>query len=160
MCIHNHTYQLCERCFCMQTSLNSEMKNMSFTHITTFTHRHFTEARHDFQTKQRDEFLRTVAADMASEAAQTAFATAYIEQHQQPDWDADSGCDAPALRDSRRKLRRKKDKQRTMPKHMYIDDYYRSDFDRGISELELQPASQSCMQGMWHQLRVRSSVEQ
>ena len=125
-------------CSCVQSSLQSEMQNMSFTHISSFTHRHFTEAHHDFQAKQRDEFLRAVAADMANEAAQKPFATAYIKQHKHPVWDAAPECDEPSdagsAANKRRLRQRRKDKTRTVPKHFYVNDFYRSDYDRGKFE--------------------------
>ena len=117
----------------MQSSLKSEMRNMSFAHVTNFTHRHFSEARHDFQARQKDEFLRSIAADMAHEAAQATFARAYIKYHKHPYWDSTPECEGPPHRDSRRRLRRKKEQQKTVPKHFYVDDWHRSDFDRGVS---------------------------
>ena len=116
---------------CMQSSLTSEMRNMSFEHVDHFHHRHFPDMRHDFQTNHPQDFLKSVAADMAAEALNPAFGVNYTAHHKHPIWDAKMECvDDHHEYKSRRKLWRKKD-HRVMPKHFYIDDWHRSDYDRG-----------------------------
>ena len=115
----------------VQSSLKSEMQNVSFEHIDQFHHRHFPDMRHDFLTSHPQDFLKIVALDMAIEAAQPEFALNYTAKHQSRMYTATPACLVEqGSHASRRKLRRKKD-SRTMPKHFYIDDWHRSDYDRG-----------------------------
>lgn len=130
---------------CTQTSLKSEMQNMSFAHIPHFYHRHFPEARHDFALGQKDDFLRDLALDMANEAMHSEFATAYIDKHRHPVWDEIPKCTQHFPSDSRHfhrpqhpsdsklMVQRKGQQHKAMPKHFYVDGFYRSDYDRGES---------------------------
>lgn len=114
---------------CVQDSLTSEMQNMSFRHINHFLHRHFPETPHDFRSRQSQEFLRIVALDMATVASHPAFGVSYIANHPHSG-DANTTCgDAPDP-PSEKKPRRKQDR-RVLPKHFYIDDWHRSDYNRG-----------------------------
>ena len=114
----------------LQSSLTSEMRNMSFTHMDQFHHHNFLDTHHDFQGNHPQEFLSAVAHDMANEASDPAFAMKYIASHQNALWDAKVECADENYQGSRRRLRRKKDR-RVLPKHFYIDDWHRSDYDRG-----------------------------
>jgi len=124
--------KLSEPQLCLQSSLTSEMQNVSFGHLEQFHHRHFPDTRHDFLTSHPQDFLKIVALDMASEASGSAFALNFTARHHQPVWEKAPACADEPEHASRRKLRRKKE-SRTMPKHFYIDDWHRSDFDRGES---------------------------
>lgn len=114
---------------CMQDSLTSEMQNMSFTHINHFLHRHFPETPHDFRSRQSQEFLRIVALDMATVASHPAFGVSYIANHPHSG-DANTTCGDTPDPPSEKKPRRKQDR-RVLPKHFYMDDWHRSDYNRG-----------------------------
>ncbi|KAL0046150.1 hypothetical protein WJX82_004061 [Trebouxia sp. C0006] len=113
------------------SSLTSEMQNVSFAHLEEFHHRHFPDTRHDFVTGHPQDFLKIVALDMATEASRSAFALNFTDRHHHTVWEKAPACADEPEHASRRKLRRKKE-SRTMPKHFYIDDQHRSDFDRGL----------------------------
>ncbi len=108
------------------------MQNVSFDHLDVFHHRHFPDTRHDFLTGHPQDFLKIVALDMATEASQSAFAFNFTAKHHHSVWEKAPACADEPEHASRRKLRRKKE-SRTMPKHFYIDDWHRSDYDRGES---------------------------
>ena len=124
--------KLFEPRLCLQSSLTSEMQNVSFAHLEEFHHRHFPDTRHDFVTGHPQDFLKIVALDMATEASRSAFALNFTDRHHHTVWEKAPACADEPEHASRRKLRRKKE-SRTMPKHFYIDDQHRSDFDRGES---------------------------
>ena len=125
------------------------MQNMSFAHIPHFYHRHFPEARHDFAMGQKDDFLRDLALDMANEAMHSNFATTYIDKHRHAVWDAMPRCSQHFPSDSRHfqrsqrptdarhmvQLKGQGQGHKAMPKHFYVDGFYRSDYDRGESSV-------------------------
>ena len=111
------------------------MQNLSFANIHHFRHRHFPECHHDFNGKRRDEFLDIVSTDMALEASHAAFGTKYAAIHKHPAWDADMDCSEESTSKAVAKppgwRGKKKATAKVMPKHFYIDDFHRSDYDRG-----------------------------
>ena len=126
----------------LQTSLKSEMQNISFEHIHHFRHRHFQGSHHDFNGQHREEFLDILATDMAVEASHAAFGTNFAATHKHPAWDADVACtkEANIKVDSKQK---KMKPVKKMPKHFYIDDFHRSDYDRGrLGPLDPRPRLQ------------------
>lgn len=117
------------------------MRNVSFAHIKDFRHRHFAESRHDFQTQNSDGFLGLVASDLAGEASEQAAAKTYIKKHPQPArYEPKSVAGFQADHNNRRLSQHEKRQQRlqAMPKHMYIDDQYRSGSDSGMVFAVLQ----------------------
>ena len=51
-------------CAGVQSSLTSEMRNLSFAHVRDFHHRHFMDARHDFMIEHPQEFLDLVTGEL------------------------------------------------------------------------------------------------
>ncbi len=120
--------------FWLQSSLTSEMRNLTFAHIKDSHHRHFPEARHDFMAIHPEDFLSLVTSDMAGEAFDQAVAREYMRNHQQPaQYEPNSSPDFEAEHNNRRLSQHEKRQQRrqAMPKHMYINDQFRSSKDSG-----------------------------
>ena len=112
------------------------MRNLSFDHIKDFHHQHFPEAGHEFMDENPAEFLSLVASDLANEASDQAAAQAYMRRHQQPlQYEPNSSPDYEAAHNNRRLSEHEQRQQRrqAMPKHMYINDQYRSSMDSGQS---------------------------
>lgn len=126
----------------LQSSLASEMKGLSFAHITHFQHRHFKEASHDFQLHHPVLFLNSLADDMGAEADSAASAMQYRAQHRHS---ADLGqCWVTDLLshqlDSVRQalVPQRRPGRKSMPKHFYINAQYRSSSDQGTLALCLE----------------------
>ena len=115
----------------MQSSLKSEMQNLSFAHVSHFRHRQFPGVWHDFYGKTQEDFLDITTTDMAVEASHAAFGTKFAAIHKHPAWDADLVCPEEAHGKPKKKPRRRARHVKSMPKHFYIDDMHRSDYDRG-----------------------------
>ena len=133
---------------CVQSSLTSEMRDLSFSHITNFHHRHFPEARHDFMIQHPQAFLDGVTADMAAEASEQAHALDFIKRHPQPQQFApNSSPDYEAAHQHRRLSQHELRQQRrqAMPKHIYISNDYRSSHDSGMCLVMLDCSASSAL---------------
>ena len=112
------------------------MKDLSFAHITQFQHRHFPEANHDFQLYHPGLFLETISADMGAEAASPAVAMQYRAQHRhaidlEKCWVND--LLTSQLDNVRRALLpRQSTARKAMPKHIFINNEFRSGSDQGV----------------------------
>lgn len=106
------------------------MRNLSFAHIPAFRHRHFPEAQHDFLRQHPDDFLGQTASDMQSEAFDQAAARTYMSKHQQPAKyvpNLKAPVEAKHVRLTMQEQRQqRRQRQRAMPKHFFINADYRS----------------------------------
>ena len=126
-------------CLHLQSSASSEMSELSFAHMDNFTHRHIPEGGHDFASSEV-EFLSMVGKDIAGEASAQAFVTGYLARHPQPPQYAPCSCSKSADPLVPR-LRTRGIGRRTMPKHFYVNQEYRSSLDRGNMSLLLKKLS-------------------
>ena len=119
----------------LQSSLKSEMRNLTFAHINSFRHRHFPEAQHDFLKLHPDDFLAQTASDMASEAFDQAAAREYISRHQKPvQYIPNSNVPAEARPErltTQERRQQRRQRQRAMPRHFFINTVYRSSLNQG-----------------------------
>lgn len=138
--------------FCLQSSLTSEMRNISFAHIKGFHHRHFPDARHDFMTHHPDDFLTLVSSDIAALDQHTA--KVYINNHPCPKQYEPSASKAnQAEHNSRRLSQHEKRQQRlqAMPKHFYVSDDYKTSLDSGDWMASCcHPSHMSCLIVLHH----------
>ena len=126
--------------WCMQSSVRSDMRNLSFAHVKGFSHRHFQEIEHDFggNDKYSKEFMSAAVADLAAEAADQANIKQYLRQHRQPaEYAPCYNSKADGHHGHRRLASQQTRQQRrqAMPKHFHIDDEYRSSLNQGMAEL-------------------------
>lgn len=115
------------------------MKDLSFAHVTHFQHRHFHEANHDFQLHHPALFLEALCADMGAEADNPAPAMQYRAQHRHTlDFDKCWMTDllTTQLDNVRRALLPRRSPsssgRKSMPKHIFVSNEYRSSGDQGI----------------------------
>ena len=111
------------------------MKDLSFAHIPHFQHRHFLEANHDFRLHHPALFLKSLAADMGVEAAAPAVAMQYQAGHRHS-LDLEK-CWVHLLTSQQTKLHRALTpslgpRRKAMPKHMFINEEFRSSGDQGM----------------------------
>jgi len=119
----------------LQSSVNSEMKNLTFGHMTHFRHRHFPDAQHDFLLNHPDDFLSQCTSDMAGEAFDQAVAREYMSRHKQPaQYLPSSNPSARAGRGrfaSQEQRQTRKQGRCAMPKHFFINQNYSFSHDQG-----------------------------
>ncbi len=120
---------------CLQSSLQSQMKNLTFAHISGFHHRHFPEAQHDFLKQHPNDFLGQTASDMQSEAFDQAAAREYMSRHQQPLMyvprfppPAEAKHERLTIQEQRQQ---KRQRQKAMPRHFFINGNYTTSLDQG-----------------------------
>lgn len=119
----------CSRvCLNMQSSIHSEMKDLSFAHVENFAHRQIPEAGHGFGSGP--DFLNTAAKDIANEAFAPAFAKGYPARHQQPPKyvPCSKAVDQTVPRLAAREIGQW---AMRMPKHIIISQQYTSSLDNG-----------------------------
>ncbi|KAL0031621.1 hypothetical protein WJX77_010215 [Trebouxia sp. C0004] len=128
------------------SSLQSQMKNLTFAHISGFHHRHFPEAQHDFLKQHPNDFLGQTASDMQSEAFDQAAAREYMSRHKQPLRYAPSLPPPAEAKHERLTIQeqrqQKRQRQRAMPRHFFINSNYTTSLDQGLvnpAAVELQP---------------------
>lgn len=120
---------------CLQSSLKSQMRNLTFAHISGFRHRHFPEAQHDFLKQHPNDFLGQTASDMQSEAFDQAAARQYMSRHKQPlkyvpglPPSAEAKHERLTIQEQRQQ---KRQRQRAMPRHFFINGNYTTSLDQG-----------------------------
>ncbi|KAL0049112.1 hypothetical protein WJX82_006790 [Trebouxia sp. C0006] len=128
------------------SSLQSQMKNLTFGHISGFHHRHFPEAQHDFLYSHPNDFLGQTSSDFQSEAFDQAAAREYMSRHKQPLMYVPKSPPLAETKHERRTIQeqrqQKRQRQRAMPRHFFINGNYTSSKDQGLvnpAAVELQP---------------------
>lgn len=120
----------------MQSSLTSEMKDLSFVHITQFQHQHFPGANHDFQLGHNPgTWLAALATDMHTEALKSAAAKQWIAGHKRS-LDLEKCWVNDILTSQLDHVRqglfpRRSSGRKSMPKHIFINNEFRSSDQHG-----------------------------
>ena len=157
--------------WCLQASLKSEMKNLTFSHIKHFRHRHFPEAQHDFRLNHPDDFLMQTASDMAGEALDQEAALQYMRKHKQPSQYTPQQQTNPGAADvtqrltlqnrqqARRLIRQRRQVQpKAIPQHFFINKDFKYGKDTGnAQQSSLDNTLTVALYRTWHMCRYSAS---